>query len=183
MSVTLTMPWYRRPGRRERDAAGMARQLSRQLLAAPTPLHGLLEWCRDARVGEGDILALSHGAAEPGEPEEDLGEALEPGRGEAFRTRAFTLRRGGVDLVDCRLWWIPSRLPAHIARDLETASQPLRLLTPALPPARRTLYEAILPHGGHLLEHRAVIPRDGQPRRPAAAVRELYRMDLAPGAG
>ncbi len=185
MSATLASPSRRlRLAARGGADLAIARHLSRELMAAGTPSQALLAWCRERRIGEGEIRAVSKPHAAPQGLEEDLLDALGLAAGEELRRRDMVLMRGDVAIADCSLWWLPGRLSPPATRELDRSEQPFRLLTPALRPARRTVLERFLPEGGrHLLEHHALLLADGAPRRPRAAVRELYRLNLAGRAG
>jgi hypothetical protein len=76
-------------------------------------------------------------------------------------------------------WFLPRRLPAAMARALETTDVPFGAIVAPLQPFRRTLRVAIASDAldpGVVLEHRAVL-LDAH-GRPLAVVRERYRAAL-----
>lgn len=152
--------------------------LRRLLLTSGSATRALEEWCDEHRIGSGSIRAERR-ASLPGRPDDELLDAFALAPCEPLRHRRVTLTRGGTELSDCDLWWLPARLDPAMVAEVETTNAPFGAIIAPLRPKRRTLFEAVLPAGGvHVLEHRAVVLESVGECRPIAAVREFYRATL-----
>jgi hypothetical protein len=155
------------------------RALADRLLASGSATRTLTEWCIERGIGEGPVVAKRREQSAESRPDDEQLDALMLQPGERLRHRQVTLVRGGIGLSDCDLWWLPCRLPLEMARQVDLTARPYGAVIAPLAPSRRTLSEEVLPAGlPHVLEHRAVVFAGDSPKRPLAAVRELYRAVL-----